>query len=205
MDAVVFYQGKILPIDSKFSMENYNKIIREKDPERKRSLSRDLVLDIKKRINETARYIRTKDDTFAFAFMFIPSEGVYYDMLVAEVGVLKETSKDLIAYALSKNVIPVSPTSFYAYLQTILHGLRNVEMKESMDLVIKKIEQLDKHLRNYETYFKKLGSSISTTVRAYNNSSNEFAKIDKDVYRVSDGRSGGKAKIMQIEPPELKE
>ncbi len=202
VDAVIFYQGKILPIDSKFSMENYNKMVEETDSEKKKKLSRDLVGDIKRRINETSKYIRPKENTFDFAFMFIPSEGMYYDMLIAEIGSMREISIDLIEYAYTKNVVLVSPTSFYAYLQTILQGLKAIDMKESMSAIIKKVEQLDRHLKTYEINFKKLGGNLATTVGSYNKSSDEFAKIDKDVYRITDGEKGGKLEIKRLEKPD---
>lgn len=201
VDAVIFYQGKILPIDSKFSMENYNRMVTEKNKERRELLVRKLIENVKERINETAKYIRIKDNTFDFAFMFIPSEGVYYDMLTAEVGSLRESSFNLMEYAHKKNVIPVSPTSFYAYLQTLLHGLRIIDMKESMNEIIKKVGQLDRHLKNYEIYYRKIGSNLSNTVGAYNNSTLEFAKIDKDVYRITEGEHGGNEKIKEITRP----
>ena len=202
VDAAIFYQKKILPIDSKFSMENYNRMTEEQDPERKKIIGRELILDLKKRINETSKYIRPKDNTFDFAFMYIPSEGMYYDMLVTKVGSLKEVSVNLIEYAYEHKVILVSPTSFYAYLQTILHGLKAIDMKESMSVIIKKVEQLDKHLKTYEVHYKRLGGNLSTTVNSYNKSSNEFAKIDKDVYRITDGEKGGKIKIEELDKPE---
>ncbi|MBD3244649.1 MAG: DNA recombination protein RmuC [Candidatus Moranbacteria bacterium] len=201
VDAVIYYNNKILPIDSKFSMESYNRMIEEKDSQRKKAYKKELVAGIKKRIDETSKYIRQKEDTFDFAFMFIPSEAVYYDMLSAQIGALKETSFDLIEYAYKKNVIPVSPTSFYAYLQTVLHGLSAIRMKESIDVFKKNIEKLDRHLKNYEVHFNKVGNHLSTTVNAYNNSSKEFAKIDKDVYRITEGKSGGKGEFEEIEKP----
>jgi DNA recombination protein RmuC len=201
VDAVIFYQKKILPIDSKFSMENYNKMISERDPERKKLLGKKLVADFKNRIQETARYIKVKHNTFDFAFMFIPSEGVFYDVLAARVGSLKETSFSLMEYAHQRKVIIVSPSSFFAYLQTILHGLRAVDLRESVDFILKRIEQLNRHLVSYEVYFSKLGKSLSSSVIAYNQSSKEFAKIDKDIYRITEGREGGKLNLEELERP----
>jgi DNA recombination protein RmuC len=202
VDAVIFYQKKILPIDSKFSMENYNKMVEETDPERKRKLGRSLIEDIKKRINETSKYIRPRENTFDFAFMFIPSEGMYYDILIAKIGSIKEASLDLIEYAYQKNVILVSPTSFYAYLQTVLQGLRAIDMRESMSAIVKKVEHLDRHLKSYEVYFKRIGNNLAMTVGSYNKSSDEFAKIDKDVYRITDGKKGGSREIKKLEKPD---
>jgi len=201
VDAVIFYQGKVLPIDSKFSMENYNKMIEQPDKEKRKELGRRLIVDIKKRIDETSKYIKTKEKTFDFAFMFIPSEGVYYDLISAKIGALKETGEDLVTYAHKKNVVLVSPSSFYAYLQTIMHGLKLVKMKESMSYFRKNIETLEKHLKTYEVHFSKVGSHLSTTVNAYNNSQKEYKKIDKDIYRLTEKKKGGKVKIELLEKP----
>jgi DNA recombination protein RmuC len=125
-------KDKIIPIDSKFSLENYNKILEEKDELKREIYLKDFRTDLKKRIDETSKYIRPEEGTMEFAFMFIPSEGIYYDLLVNKVGTLKANSVDLIEYAFKeKKVIIVSPTSFYAYLQTVLQGLRALQIEEN--------------------------------------------------------------------------
>jgi len=132
VDAAVFVKDKIIPIDSKFSLENYNKIINEKDETRKRELEKIFKADLKMRIDETSKYIRPDEGTMEFALMFIPSEGIYYDLLINEVGAVKVNTRDLIEYAFTqKRVIIVSPTNFLAYLQTILQGLRALQIEES--------------------------------------------------------------------------
>ncbi|MBD3300676.1 MAG: DNA recombination protein RmuC [Candidatus Moranbacteria bacterium] len=201
VDAVIFYQDKILPIDSKFSMENYNKMIEEKDTLRKKNLEKNIINDIKKRINETAKYIKINEGTFDFAFMFIPSESVYYDLISAKVGIIRETKENIINYAHKKNVVLVSPSSFYAYLQTILHGLKLIQMKESMSVFRKNIDKLDRHLKNYENHFLKIGTHLTTTVNAYNNSSKEFKKIDKDLYKISQKPRKNFKELEKIEKP----
>src|SRR3989304_6379486 len=140
VDAVIKIKDKLIPIDSKFSLENYNKIIEEKDISRKEELQKLFKQDLKNRIDETAKYIRPKEGTMEFAFMFIPSEGIYYDLLVNQVGALKVNTRDLIEYAFKeKKVIIVSPTSFAAYLQTVLQGLRAVKIEESVEEIKKNI------------------------------------------------------------------
>ncbi|MBD3238543.1 MAG: DNA recombination protein RmuC [Candidatus Moranbacteria bacterium] len=205
VDAAIFYKKKILPIDSKFTLRQYNEMVEEVDPQKKQRLQKEIYASIKKRIDETAKYIRPKESTFDFAFMFIPSEGLYHDLLNAKIGELKQTADDLIDYAYRRKVILVSPTSFYAYLQTVLHGLSLVKMKESIGDFKKNIEKLDRHLKNYQVYFQKVGVHLATTVGAYNNSAKEFAKIDKDVYRISQGKSGGKVDVRELEKPELED
>ncbi|PIP17499.1 MAG: DNA recombination protein RmuC, partial [Parcubacteria group bacterium CG23_combo_of_CG06-09_8_20_14_all_35_9] len=132
VDAVIFIKDKIIPIDSKFSLENYNKIIEEQDPSKREQFEKIFKQDLKNRIDETAKYIRPRERTLDFAFMFIPAEAIYYDLLVNKVGAVKANTRDLINYAVrEKHVHIVSPTSFYAYLQTILQGLRAMQIEES--------------------------------------------------------------------------
>jgi len=204
VDAVVFVKDKIIPIDSKFSLENYNRILNEKDKDRKEELEKQFRADLKNRIDETAKYIKPGENTMDFAFMFIPAEGIYYDLLVNQVGAIKVNTRDLIEYAFKeRHVIIVSPTSFFAYLQTVLQGLRALQIEESAKEIRKYVEMLQKHLLSYEEYLKKLGSNLGTTVNTYNKASKEFGKIDKDVVKIT-GKAGG-IEPMQIEGPAIKE
>ncbi len=200
VDAVVFVKEKIIPIDSKFSLENYNRVMQEKDPEHKEELERQFKADLKNRIDETAKYIRPNEDTMDFAFMFIPAEGIYYDLLVNQVGAIKVNTRDLIEYAFKdKHVIIVSPTSFFAYLQTVMQGLRALQIEESAKEIRKYVEMLQKHLMSYEEYLQKLGNNLGTTVNMYNRAYKEFGKIDKDVFKIT-GKAG-EIEPVQIEGP----
>jgi len=183
VDAVVFIREKVLPVDSKFSLENYNRMIEARDKEEKDRYEKQFKADLKVRIDETSKYIRPEENTMDFAFMFIPSEGIYYDLLVGEVGAIN--AKDLIEYAFSKKVIIVSPTSFLAYLQTVLQGLKQLQVEEKVQDVLKRIHELSKHLKGYEEFHTKLGNTLSTAVNHYNATSREFKKIDKDVTRIT--------------------
>ena len=197
VDAVVFIKDKIIPIDSKFSLENYNKLLEEKDSEKREKLEKLFKQDLKIRIEETSKYIRPDEGTMDFAFMFIPSEGIYYDLLINQIGAIKITTYDLIEYAFKeKHVIIVSPTSFYAYLQTVLQGLRALQIEESAKQIRKQVENLQKHLLNYDSFLQRLGNNISTTVNTYNQTYKEFGKIDKDVAKITGGEK-------QIEPLEI--
>lgn len=188
VDAVVFVKDKIIPIDSKFSLENYNRAVNEKDPTKKQEMENLFKSDLKNRINETSKYIKPKEGTMDFAFMFIPSEGIYYDLLINQVGNLKTNTHDLIDYAFKeKHVIIVSPTSFLAYLQTVLQGLRALQIEESAKEIRQRVEELGKHLLAYDEYLKKLGNNLSTTVNSYNFAYKEFNKVDKDVIKIVGG------------------
>ncbi len=202
VDAVIFIKDKIIPIDSKFSLENYNRIAQEKNEVERAKLEKQFKLDLKKRIDETAKYIKPSKGTMDFAFMFIPAEGVYYDLLVNQVGAIKIAARDLIEYAFKdRHVIIVSPTSFHAYLQTVLQGLRALQIEESAKDIRKRVEMLVKHLRSYDEYMQKLGNNLGTTVGMYNKAYKEYGKIDKDVMRITDGKS--EIEIKEIEKPSI--
>jgi DNA recombination protein RmuC len=203
VDAAVFVKDKIIPIDSKFSLENYNKIINEKNETRKRELEKIFKADLKMRIDETSKYIRPGEGTMEFALMFIPSEGIYYDLLINEVGAVKVNTRDLIEYAFTqKRVIIVSPTNFLAYLQTVLQGLRALQIEESAKEIRQRVEMLGKHLAAYNEYLNKLGSHLTTSVNAYNAAAKEFTKIDKDVLKIT-GADRDKLENGQIDKPNL--
>jgi DNA recombination protein RmuC len=200
VDAAIFVKDKILPIDSKFSLENYNKIVEEKDSVKREQLQKLFKQDLKNRIDETAKYIRPKEGTMDFAFMFIPSEGIYYDLLVNQIGAIKVNTRDLIEYAFKeKRVIIVSPTSFAAYLQTVLQGLRALKIEDSIKDIVNNINKLNTHLLAYQSYFEKLGNSLSTTVNNYNSARKEFLKIDKDITKITG--EGIDCEILELEKP----
>lgn len=184
VDAVIFYQDHVIPIDSKFSLENYNRLASAAaaSEEERKHLEDALRMDLKTRIDETAKYIKPAEDTVDFAFMFIPSEALYYDLLVNKIG--SAASRDLIEYAGEKRVYPVSPTTFYAYLQMALQGIRQIEINKSAEQIRKNVGELGRHLERYEEYLEKIGAHLTTTMHAYTTASQEFGKIEKDVVKI---------------------
>ncbi|MBU2229432.1 DNA recombination protein RmuC, partial [Patescibacteria group bacterium] len=177
-------------IDSKFSLENYNKIVEENDSTQRGQLEKAFKNDLKNRIDETAKYIRPNEGTIDFAFMFIPAEGIFYDLLVNKVGAIKVNTRDLIDYAINeKKVHIVSPTTFYVTLQSLWQGMRAFQVQEKTKEILKQVGNLDTHIKAYEDYLKKLGGHLGTTVNMYNSAYKEFKKIDKDVVKLTDGES----------------
>lgn len=202
VDAVIFLEDKIIPIDSKFSLENYNRIMKEQDSNRREQLEKVFKQDLKNRIDETSKYIRPQENTLDFAFMFIPAEAIYYDLLVNKVGAIQSNTRDLIEYASrDKNVHIVSPNTFYAYLQTILQGLRAFQIEKSAKEIRKGVEVLGKHLKGYDEYMKKLGVHLSTTCNTYNTAYKELNKIDKDVVKITEGKKS--IEPLEIDKPSL--
>lgn len=203
VDAVVFVRDKVIPIDSKFSLENYNKLVEERNLIEKEKLERAFVSDLKMRIQETAKYVRPAEGTMEFAFMFIPHEAIYYDLLVNKIGAITEETDNLIQRAANKyKVIIVSPTSFLAYLQTVLQGLKALQIEETAKDIIKRVDELGNHLKKYEEYHSKLGSSLSTVVNHYNNSGKELKKVDKDILRIT-GEAPGIESLAVDHPEEI--
>ena len=201
VDAVVFIDKRIIPIDSKFSLDNYNRMLQTNDPLEKKRLETAFINDLKLRIDETSKYVRPEEKTMDFAFMFIPSEAVYYDLLINKVGAITEDTNNLIYYAGKKKVIVVSPTSFLAYLQTVLQGLRNQKISDQAQSIIKEVERLNKHLFVYSEHFNRLGQHLDTTVSSFNKAKLEFGKIDKDVIKLTGGES--KIQIDEVKNPTL--
>lgn len=208
VDAIVRIKNKILPIDSKFSLENYNRMIGEKNEMEKERLKKMFVNDLKLRIKETSKYIRPDEGTMDFAFMFIPHEAIYYDLLVNTVGALgtgDEDTENLIQRSVKEyKVVIVSPTSFLAYLQTVMQGLKAMEIEEQAKSIVQRVGELGKHLKAYEEYHNKLGNNLATVVNQYNFSNKELKKIDKDVVRIT-GASAGVVGATMLEKPESEE
>lgn len=186
VDAVVFLEkGQILPIDSKFSLENYNRMVGESSKLEREKLLAKVRTDLKLRIDETSKYIRPSENTMDFAFMFIPSESLYYDLLIGDVGT-GSSARDLIEYAFrDKKVIIVSPTSFMAYLQTVLQGLRSLQIEEQAKDIQIRVGKLGQHIGKFEEYMQKLGNALGTTVNHYNAAHKELGKVDKDVVKIA--------------------
>lgn len=205
VDAVVFVDKRIIPIDSKFSLENYNRILETSNPEERKKYERAFINDLKIRIEETSKYVKPEENTMDFAFMFIPSEAVYYDLLINKVGAVADDTNNLIYYAGQKKVIIVSPTSFLAYLQTVLQGLKNQKISEQAMEIIKQVERLGKHMGTYSEYMNKLGNHLETTVSSYNKASKELAKVDKDVVKITGKETKIKLPEEEIETPLLEE
>lgn len=198
VDAAVFVKGKVIPVDSKFSLENYNRFAEASDGQDKVNYEKAFLNDLKLRITETAKYIRPTEGTMDFAFMFIPHEGIYYDLLSNKVGSGEE---NLIQRAAGKyKVIIVSPTSFLAYLQTVLQGLKALEIEEKAEDIIKNVEKLRGHIEKYEEYYNKLGAALGTTVNHYNAGYKELGKVDKDILKITGDVAG--VEVMALDKPQ---
>lgn len=202
VDAIIRTKEGIIPVDAKFSLDNYQRLANAIDERQKEELEKQFKNDLKLRIDETAKYVRPKDGTLPFAFMYIPAEGIYYDLLVNEVGATKVNTRNLIDYAYAeKKVIIVSPTTFAAYLQSVLYGFKAFKIEETAKDIAKNVEQLGRHLKAYEDYYKKLGTSLSATVNHFNAGYKELGKIDKDVLKIAG--SAPEFQVSALDKPNL--
>lgn len=201
VDAAIFFKDKTIPVDAKFSLDNYNRVMDETDPEKKKALEKTFKEDLKLLIEQTSKYVRPEAGTTDFAFMYIPADGLFYNLLNEKVGTLNINSVNLIEFAWKKRVIMVSPMTFFAYLQTIMHGLKGLEIEETARMVQKQVAELGRHLNVYQDHYRKLGDHLSKTVGSYNSGSHEFHKIDKDVTRITEGEASIDADLPTLDRP----
>ena len=206
VDAVIHTKDGIIPIDAKYSLDNYQRLMNAVTEDDVAYFQNEFKKDIQKRIDETSKYIKPEEGTLPFAFMFIPAEGIYYDLLVNQTSKGATNTQNLIEYAYNKRkVIIVSPTTFYAYLQSVLFGFKAFKIEESAKHIQGRVEELGRHIAVYEDYMKKLGNSLGTTVGHFNNASKEFKKIDKDIYKITDGISDNGIEVMSLDRPSTEE
>jgi DNA recombination protein RmuC len=204
VDAVIITKEGIIPIDAKFSLDNYDRVVHAIDDRQREELEKEFKSDLKKRIDETAKYVRPEEGTLPFAFMYIPAEAIYYDLLVNEVGSIKVNTRNLIDYAYNeKKVIVISPTTFMAYLQSVLYGFKAFKIEESAKEIIKKVEDLGKHLKSYDEYHNKLGNALGTVVNHYNSSNKALKQIDKDVLKISG--TSPEISLLEVEKPRFED
>ena len=205
VDAIVRVGDFIIPIDAKFSLDNYNKMIESSDKAEIEELEKKFKRDVAQRIDETSKYIRPNEKTTDYAYMFIPADGLYQDLLNSRVGSLKINSKDLVSHAYEKKVMIVSPMSLFPMLQITVKALHNLKVEKSIEEILKNINKLSNHLNAYKDAHDRLGKTISTVVNHYNKSSNEFKKIDKDVIKISDGKNSIDYSPEMLENPKIDE
>mgnify|MGYP005739349989 FL=1 len=205
VDAIIKVNENIIPIDAKFSLDNYNRMIESNDEGEIKILEKKFKEDIKSRIDETSKYIKPQEKTLDYAFMFIPADGLYQDLLNSRVGSLKINSNELVTYAYLKKVMIVSPMSLFPMLQITMKALNNLKFEKEIDTVIKNVRNLSNHLASYQLYHDKLGNTLKTVVNHYNKSSDEFGKIDKDISRISSGKIKLNIENNNIEKPNLRD
>ncbi len=165
IDAVIKIGDELVPVDSKFPLENFKKMI-DADEDESKKIKKEFARNVKKHIDDISKkYILPDEGTYDFALMYIPAENVYYETIIKDKSVDEE--KSICAYALSKKVIPVSPNSFYAYLQVILLGLNGLTIEKSAKEIIANLGTLQIDLKKFTDDFDVLGKHISNTKNKY--------------------------------------
>lgn len=181
VDAVIILGNRLVPIDAKFTLENFQKMLDTDDEHEKNAYRKRFIQDVKNRIEEvSSKYILPAENTYDFALMYIPAENVYYEMIIKE---------DLLSYCMAKKVIPVSPNTFYAYLQVICLGLKGLKIEENAKLILKNLSTLGTELNKFKEDFSLLGGHLVNASRKYEDSSSRLNKFSEKVINISESKS----------------
>ncbi len=195
VDAIIKIGKNIVPIDSKFPLENFKKYVKETDENEKQSLKKKFVFDVKKHIDSIAnKYILPDEGTYDFALMYIPAENIYYETILKDENFGE--GKSIFSYATQKKIIPVSPNSFFAYLQVIVLGLKGLHIEKSAQAIFQSLSQLQGDLGRFRSDFELIGSHL-------NNAKTKFNDAEKRLDKFSDKLefSGEKSTKELLEKP----
>jgi DNA recombination protein RmuC len=188
-DVVIFLRDKLLPIDSKFPLDAFRRISEPgaaQPPAQLEEARRSFATAVKGHADSIARkYILPAEGTLAIALMFVPSENVYYELLMTA----DAKGQPLDEYCRSKNVIPVSPNTLYAHLQVILMGLQGMQIEENAERLHASLTGMQKHLENFTEFFERLGTHLKNAQQSY---SEGERRLDKAKYTL-DGLLGAGA------------
>jgi DNA recombination protein RmuC len=189
VDAVVSLRMGLVAIDAKFPLENLRRILDAGNDEERKTARRAFLRDVKGHIDAiSAKYIRPDEGTFDFALMYIPAENVYYEVIVRDDEFGGEMS--LFNYALSRHVIPVSPNSFYAYLQTIILGLKGMRVEEQSRMVIEQLSRLGREFEAFAEAFRLVGQHLDNSSKKFQEAQHRFERIASRVDRISGVTAG---------------
>jgi DNA recombination protein RmuC len=176
VDAIIKLGERIVPIDAKFTLENFQKIMDTQDEEAKNAHRKKFMQDVKNRIDEiSSKYILPQENTYDFALMYIPAENVYYELIIKE---------DLLSYCVSKKVIPVSPNTFYAYLQVICLGLKGLKVEENAKEILKNLSMLSNEIGKFREDFDLLGKHLSNAGQKYDDSQKKLEKFSDKLINI---------------------
>lgn len=180
VDAVIRLGERIVPVDAKFSLENFQKIAEAPDEPVKNAFRKKFIQDVKNRVDEiAAKYILPAENTYDFALMYIPAENVYYETVIKE---------DLMPYFMSKKVIPVSPNTFYAYLQVICLGLKGLKVEENAKQILKNLSMLNIEIEKFKEDFNTLGGHLLNANTKYDDSSKRLNRFTDKLSSIQDSK-----------------
>ncbi len=174
VDAVIQLGDGLIPVDAKFPLENFKRVLEASGEEEARQAKKAFIQNVKKHIDDIAsKYILPEEGTFEFALMYIPAENVYYETIIKDDG----QGESLAEYALKKRVVPVSPNSFYAYLQAIARGLKGLKIERSAQQILMSLGQLETDFRKFLEDFEKVGSHLDNSLSAYRKAEKRFGHL----------------------------
>lgn len=192
VDAVIKVGKNLVPVDSKFPLENFRRLVESEDENQKRALKRQFVRDVKKHIDDIqSKYIKPDEGTFDFALMYVPAENVYYETILKDDAFAEE--KGIFNYSIEKRVIPVSPNSFYAYLQVILMGLKGFKIEEKAREMFGYISRLSGDFDRFRKDFELIGTHLSRSRSSYESAEKKLLKLDSGIERITSLEEGEKA------------
>jgi DNA recombination protein RmuC len=185
VDAMIHLGEGGVPVDSKFPLENFKRMIESSNDEERRGFRKKFSQDVKKHIDQIAgKYILPDEGTFDFAFMYIPAENVYYETIIKEE--TRTDEKPLSVYALEKKVIPVSPNSFYAYLQVILLGLKGLHIEQSAKEILEYLFRLKGDFAKFNEDFEVLGKHLNNAKIKYEESIRKLDRFNEKLEEIED-------------------
>jgi DNA recombination protein RmuC len=183
VDAIIKLGGYIVPVDSKFPLESYQRFINTDDEESKKTYKKEFIVSVRKRIDETAKYINPAEGTFDFAMMYIPAENVFYEAIINDSFTNKEY--ELLNYAMSKHVIPVSPNSFYAYLMALVFGLKGLKIEQEAKTILGEISLIQEKFGKFFTDYNLVGKHLNSAITKYNDTAKSADKLNERVGRLT--------------------
>jgi DNA recombination protein RmuC len=188
VDSAIFLGGKIVPIDAKFPLENFRKSFEVKELKEKKKYIMQFYRDVKKHIlSISTKYIKPEENTFDFAIMYIPAENVYYETIIKSK--YETQSEYLYKFAIEHKVIPVSPNSLYAYLQTIAMGLRGMQIEKNAERIMQSLISLQNDFESYRDNFAVLGKHLTNAKAKYDENSSQLDRIAGRIELISQERS----------------
>jgi len=177
VDAVVRIGEKLVPIDSKFPLDNFKRVIECKTDEERRTWQKVFYKDVRKHIDDIAsKYILPQERTYDFALLYIPAENVYYETITKDESFGEE--KGVLNYALNKRVIPVSPNSFYAYLQVIILGLKGLQIEKDAVKIQALLSGLKKDIGGFQEDFQLVGRHLTNAVNKFEEARRRLDKFN---------------------------
>jgi len=185
VDAVIRLGQNLVPVDAKFPLENFRRVIEVSSEEERKSAKRKFLADVKKHVDAiSGKYILPDEGTFDFALMYIPAENVYYELIIKDEAM--DSDKGLLNYSFAKRVIPVSPNSFYAYLQTILLGLKGLHIEERAQEILTNLARLSGDFRKFREEFDTVGKHITNTKSRYDDADKRLEKFSDKLESLSE-------------------